>query len=361
MAISRLIIENFRNFSAVDLEFDHGFNFLIGNNGSGKTNLLESLFYLGHGRSFKSNVTTRIIRYDQPHFTLHGRIQEQQHQWSVGLQKQRKEGNTIVKINGEDGNKIADLAHLLPMQIITPEGLTLLNGGPSYRRAFLDWGLFHHQASFHAAWSALNRLLKQRNAALQQTYNYQALKIWDIELSKLAHQVTQWRAEYAQALTPAIAQTCQLFLPELDIQLSFHQGWEKDKDYAETLSENFTRDKQIGYTVSGPQKADFRFKANGLPVEDVLSRGQLKLLMCALRLAQGEHLMQQKNRHCIFLIDDFASELDEIKRSLLAQRLQQSQSQVFITAITTDQLAQMQVEKYRSFGVSAGNISLLNA
>ncbi|WP_439256937.1 DNA replication/repair protein RecF [Lonepinella sp. BR2271] len=361
MAISRLIIENFRNFSAVDLEFDHGFNFLIGNNGSGKTNLLESLFYLGHGRSFKSNVTTRIIRYDQPHFTLHGRIQEQQHQWSVGLQKQRKEGNTIVKINGEDGNKIADLAHLLPMQIITPEGLTLLNGGPSYRRAFLDWGLFHHQASFHAAWSALNRLLKQRNAALQQTYNYQALKIWDIELSKLAHQVTQWRAEYAQALTPAIEQTCQLFLPELDIQLSFHQGWEKDKDYAETLSENFARDKQIGYTVSGPQKADFRFKANSLPVEDVLSRGQLKLLMCALRLAQGEHLMQQKNRHCIFLIDDFASELDEIKRSLLAQRLQQSQSQVFITAITADQLAQMQVEKYRSFGVNEGNIRLLNA
>ncbi|WP_386687792.1 DNA replication/repair protein RecF [Lonepinella sp. MS14437] len=360
MAISRLLIEDFRNFTAVDLEFDHGFNFLIGNNGSGKTNLLESLFYLSHGRSFKSNVTTRIIRYEQPHFTLHGRIQEQQHQWSVGLQKQRKDGNTIVKINGEDGNKISDLAHLLPMQIITPEGLTLLNGGPSYRRAFLDWGLFHHQASFHAIWSALNRLLKQRNAALQQTYDYNALKIWDIELAKLAHQVTQWRNKYAQALSPTIEQTCQLFLPELEIQLSFHQGWEKDSDYADVLRENFQRDKQIGYTVSGPQKADFRFKANGLPVEDVLSRGQLKLLMCALRLAQGEHLMQQKNRHCIFLIDDFASELDEIKRSLLAERLQQSQSQVFITAITQDQLAQMSIEKHRSFSVIEGNITLLN-
>ncbi|MDU8925287.1 DNA replication/repair protein RecF [Pasteurellaceae bacterium LIM206] len=356
MAISRLIIENFRNLAAVDLEFDHGFNFLVGNNGSGKTSLLESIFYLGHGRSFKSAVTTRIISYDQPQFTLHGRIQEQQHEWSVGLQKQRKEGNTIVRINGEDGNKIADLAHLLPMQIITPEGLTLLNGGPSYRRAFLDWGLFHHQTGFHAAWSSLNRLLKQRNAALNQTYDYAMLKAWDIELAKLAHQVTAWRTEYAEALRPAIEKTCRLFLPELDIHVSFHQGWEKDSDYARLLMDNFDRDRAIGYTVSGPQKADFRFKTNGLPVEDVLSRGQLKLLMCALRLAQGEHLTAQKNRHCIFLIDDFASELDETKRVLLAERLRHSDSQVFITAISADQLKPMQPERHRTFKVENGKI-----
>ncbi len=355
MAISRLIIENFRNLSAVDLEFDHGFNFLVGKNGSGKTSLLESIFYLGHGRSFKSSVTTRIIRYEQPHFTLHGRIQERQHQWSVGLQKLRQ-GNSIVKINGEDGNKIADLAHLLPMQLITLEGLTLLNGGPAFRRAFLDWGLFHHQSYFHAAWSNLYRLLKQRNAALLQTYDYGQLKIWDVELTKLAHQVSQWRAEYAEALRPEIEQTCRLFLPELEINLSFHQGWEKDSDYGDLLKQNFERDKAIGYTVAGPQKADFRFKANGLPVEDVLSRGQLKLLMCALRLAQGEHLMAQKNRHCIFLIDDFASELDESKRALLAERLQNSGSQVFVTAISQDQLQQMQPSQQRVFHVENGVI-----
>lgn len=355
MAISRLIIENFRNLSAVDLEFDHGFNFLVGKNGSGKTSLLESIFYLGHGRSFKSSVTTRIIRYEQPHFTLHGRIQERQHQWSVGLQKLRQ-GNSIVKINGEDGNKIADLAHLLPMQLITPEGLTLRNGGPAFRRAFLDWGLFHHQSYFHAAWSNLYRLLKQRNAALLQTYDYGQLKIWDVELTKLAHQVSQWRAKYAEALRPEIEQTCRLFLPELEISLSFHQGWEKDSDYGELLKQNFERDKAIGYTVAGPQKADFRFKANGLPVEDVLSRGQLKLLMCALRLAQGEHLMAQKNRHCIFLIDDFASELDESKRALLAERLQHSGSQVFVTAISQDQLQQMQPSQQRVFHVENGVI-----
>ncbi|MDO4626980.1 MAG: DNA replication/repair protein RecF [Pasteurellaceae bacterium] len=356
MAISRLIIENFRNINAADLEFDPGFNFLVGKNGSGKTSLLESLFYLGHGRSFKSNISTRIIRYEQPHFTLHGRIQEQQHQWSVGLQKFRQGGTTLVKINGEDGNKISDLAHLLPMQIITPEGLTLLNGGPSYRRAFLDWGLFHHQTHFYHAWANLNRLLKQRNAALQQQYDYAALKSWDIELAKLAHQVSEWRSQYAEQLRPEIEQTCRLFLPELTIDVSFYQGWGRGADYGELLAQNFQRDRAIGYTMIGPQKADFRFKANNLPVEDVLSRGQLKLLICALRLAQGEHLMAQKSRHCIFLIDDFASELDEHKRALLAQRLQASQSQVFVSAITEDQLKQMQPAQSRTFLVEDGHI-----
>lgn len=146
------------------------------------------------------------------------------------------------------------------MQLITPEGLTLLNGGPVYRRAFLDWGLFHHHNHFHLAWINLNRLLKQRNAALQQATHYQALEIWDRELVKLAHQVSEWRAQYAEALRPEIEQTCRLFLPELEISVSFHQGWEKDSDYADLLVRHFERDRAIGYTVSGPQKQTFALK-----------------------------------------------------------------------------------------------------
>ncbi len=353
MSISRIIIQDFRNLAAVDQRFDPSFNFIIGDNGSGKTSLLEALFYLGHGRSFKSSVQNRIIRNQQPSFTIHGRIQEQHHEWSVGLQKLRQ-GNTKMRINGEEAKKLADLAHLLPIQIITPEGLNLLNGGPSFRRAFLDWGLFHHHTDFFHAWSKLNRLLKQRNAALQQIRYYQELLPWDKELCELAHQISQWREAYAQSLQAAILQSCQLFLPEVEIQASFYQGWGKEEDFATILAKNFERDKQLGYTYSGPHKADFRFRASGLPVEDFLSRGQLKLLMCALRLAQGEHLMQQKNRHCIFLIDDFASELDEKKRALLAERLQQSGSQVFVTAIHHDQLKQMQPAQSQRFSIKNG-------
>lgn len=359
MSLSRLIINNFRNLTAVDLDLSHGFNFLVGANGSGKTSLLEGIFYLGHGRSFKSHISNRIIHYDHDEFTLFGKIEEDKHEWSVGLQKNRQ-GDTKLKINGEDAKKIADLAHLLPMQVITPEGLTLLNGGPTYRRAFLDWGLFHQYTEFHRLWSDLKRLLKQRNAALNQVRDYAELKFWDIELAKLAHSVSEMRAMYAEALRPEIEKTCRFFLPELEISVSFHQGWEKGADYLEILAQGFERDKNLGYTMIGPQKADFRFRANGLPVEDVLSRGQLKLLMCALRLAQGEYLVAQKGRQCLFLIDDFASELDPVKRELLAHRLRQSGSQVFVTAITHDQLKQMEWLEQgsdRTFSVTSGRIS----
>lgn len=340
MSLSRLIINNFRNLTAVDLDLSLGFNFLVGANGSGKTSLLEGIFYLGHGRSFKSHISSRIIHYDHDEFTLYGKIEEAKHEWSVGLLKNRH-GDTKLKINGEDAKKISDLAHLLPMQVITPEGLTLLNGGPTYRRAFLDWGLFHQHSEFYAAWADLKRLLKQRNVLLSQVRSYAEMKFWDIEIAKLAHSVSEMRANYAESLRPEIEKTCRFFLPELEIAVSFHQGWEKGADYADILAQGFERDRNIGYTMVGPQKADFRFRANGLPVEDVLSRGQLKLLMCALRLAQGEYLVAQKERQCLFLIDDFASELDPTKRELLAHRLRQSGSQVFVTAITQDQLQQM--------------------
>lgn len=359
MSLSRLIINNFRNLQAVDLDLSAGFNFLVGANGSGKTSLLEGIFYLGHGRSFKSHISNRIIHYDHDSFTLFGKIEEAKHEWSVGLQKSRQ-GDTILKINGEDAKKISELAHLLPMQVITPEGLTLLNGGPTYRRAFLDWGLFHQYTEFYTLWADLKRLLKQRNAALHQVRHYAELKFWDQELAKVAHQVSELRAAYAEALRPEIEKTCRFFLPELEISVSFHQGWEKGTDYLEILAQGFERDRNLGYTMVGPQKADFRFRANGLPVEDVLSRGQLKLLMCALRLAQGEYLMAHKHRRCLFLIDDFASELDPIKRELLAHRLRQSGSQVFVTAITADQLKQMawqESESDRIFSVSNGRIT----
>lgn len=360
MSLSRLIIQNFRNLHSVDLDLSPQFNFIIGANGSGKTSLLEAIFYLGHGRSFKSHLSNRVIHYEADDFILHGKIEENQHQWSVGIQKKRT-GDTLLKINGEDGNKIADLAHLLPMQVITPEGLTLLNGGPSYRRAFLDWGLFHQHTEFYTHWANLKRLLKQRNAALHQISHYQALKAWDIELVKIAQIVSKMRADYAENLRPEIEKTTRFFLPELEVNVSFHQGWEKGADYADILAQGFERDRNLGYTMIGPQKADFRFKANGLPVEDVLSRGQLKLLMCALRLAQGEYLVQQKERQCLFLIDDFASELDPTKRELLAHRLRESGSQVFVTAITHDQLNQMQWKENnhdRFFNVNNGTLTL---
>lgn len=357
MALTRLLIKDFRNIEQANLALAPGFNFLVGANGSGKTSVLEAIYTLGHGRAFRSLQAGRVIRHDQAAFVLHGRLEGQEREFSVGLSKNRA-GESKVRIDGSDGHKVAELAQLLPMQLITPEGFTLLNGGPKYRRAYVDWGCFHNTPGFFNAWSNLRRLLKQRNAALRQVTRYSQIRPWDQELVPLAEQISQWRADYSAAISAEIVTTCAQFLPECDLRFSFQRGWDKESDYAELLERNFERDRALTYTASGPHKADFRIRAEGTPVEDLLSRGQLKLLMCALRLAQGEFLTRQSGRRCVYLIDDFASELDDSRRRLLAERLKATQAQVFVSAISSEHVIDMTDEKGKMFRVEQGKIAV---
>lgn len=354
MSINRLIIRDFRNIDHAELAPAPGFNFLIGANGSGKTSILEAIYTLGHGRAFRSIQTARVVQHEKSAFVLYGRLSGE-HQQNLGLSKDRS-GATQVRIDGTDGHRIAELAQLLPMQLITPEGFTLLTGGPKYRRAYIDWGCFHRYPGFFSAWNTLRRLLKQRNAALRQVNHYQQLRPWDQELIPLAQQISEWRAEYSQAIAVEIQATCREFLPEYSLQFSYLRGWEKESDYAELLARQFERDRALTYTTSGPHKADFRIRAAGTPVEDLLSRGQLKLLMCALRLAQGEYLTQLSGRQCIYLIDDFASELDEYRRKLLSERLKATAAQVFVSAISLEHVIDMNDEKGKMFSVEKGKI-----
>ncbi|MEW5290401.1 MULTISPECIES: DNA replication/repair protein RecF [Erwinia] len=357
MALTRLLIKDFRNIENADLVLAPGFNFLVGANGSGKTSVLEAIYTLGHGRAFRSIQAGRIIRHDQDAFVLHGRIEGAEREVSVGLTKNRA-GDSKVRIAGSDGHKVAELAQMLPMQLITPEGFTLLNGGPKYRRAYIDWGCFHNEPGFFNAWSNLRRLLKQRNAALRQVSRYQQIRAWDLELAPLAEQLSRWRAAYSEAITADINETCAQFLPEFELNFSFQRGWDKETDYCDLLERQFERDRALTYTASGPHKADFRIRADGTPVEDLLSRGQLKLLMCALRLAQGEFLTRQNGRRCLYLIDDFASELDETRRQLLASRLKATHAQVFVSAIDAGHVFDMSDEKGKMFHVEQGKIAV---
>ncbi|AXW86470.1 DNA replication/repair protein RecF [Lonsdalea britannica] len=357
MALTRLLIRDFRNIESADLALIPGFNFLVGANGSGKTSVLEAIYTLGHGRAFRSIQAGRVIRHEQPEFVLHGRIDGRERERSVGLSKNRQ-GDSKVRIDGSDGHRVAELAQLLPIQLITPEGFTLLNGGPKFRRAFLDWGCFHHEPGFFHAWNNLKRLLRQRNAALRQTSHYGQMRAWDQELVPLAEQISQWRAAYSAAIVDDIGATCGQFLPEFSLSFSFQRGWDRESDYAELLERHFERDRMLGYTALGPHKADFRIRAGGVAVEDMLSRGQLKLLMCALRLAQGEFLTRNSGLKCVYLIDDFASELDSTRRRLLAERLKATQAQVFVSAISAEQIGDMVGENGKMFSVEQGKITV---
>ena len=351
MPLSRLIIQQFRNIKACDIELSAGFNFLIGPNGSGKTSVLEAIYLLGHGRSFKSSLTGRVIQNDCNELFVHGRfLNSDQFELPIGINKQR-DGSTEVKIGGQSGQKLAQLAQVLPLQLIHPEGFDLLTDGPKQRRAFIDWGVFHTESAFYDAWGRFKRLNKQRNALLKTATNYRELSYWDQEMARLAENISQWRATYIEQMKVKAEQICQSFLPEFEIQLKYYRGWDKDTPYQDILEKNFERDQALGYTFSGPNKADLRIKVNGTPVEDVLSRGQLKLMVCALRVAQGQHLTEMTGKQCIYLIDDFASELDSQRRKRLADCLKETGAQVFVSSITDSQIVDMQDENGRMLHV----------
>lgn len=191
MSLTRLLIRDFRNIETADLALSPGFNFLVGANGSGKTSVLEAIYTLGHGRAFRSLQIGRVIRHEQEAFVLHGRLQGEERETAIGLTKD-KQGDSKVRIDGTDGHKVAELAHLMPMQLITPEGFTLLNGGPKYRRAFLDWGCFHNEHGFFTA-RAISSACSSSAMRRCAVTRYEQLRPWDKELILLAEQISTAR------------------------------------------------------------------------------------------------------------------------------------------------------------------------
>ena len=354
MPISKLIVSNFRNISSGTLSFSPKINLISGENGSGKTSLLESICFLGLGRSFRSHLTNRIIQHDKKEFTIYSEMLTQEKIIPIGLQKNRS-GEVQLKINNEFSKKLSNLIQYIPLQIITPDSYKLLSGSPKERRAFLDWGVFYHDPNFYPTWIRIKRLLKQRNAALKQCKRYNELQIWDNELCILSEKLSKQRQAYFDLFLPTINKLLSEFLPEFDISSKIFYGWDvSNKPLKNYFEDNFIKEQQLGYTTSGPQKADIRFKVNGVPVADILSRGQLKVFVYALRLAQGMFLDAIDRKECIFLIDDFNSELDKQKQKILAKHLLKANAQVFISVIDHETVTKLFPDNKSVFHVKQG-------
>jgi len=341
MLLQQLSIQGLRNLKEVKLEFSQ-LNIIYGDNGSGKTSVLEAIHYLALGRSFRTHLASRVINYDCDDFIIFGRTQGH----AIGLQRFRQ-GDVTVKIDGQKAKKLTELLDLLPLQLITPESFDLLTGGPKTRRQFVDWGVFHIEKDFYAIWNKCKRLLKQRNALLKRKASYREISYWDRELVQYSHQLSELRNRYINSFNDVLQGIIERFLPDIEITVSYSQGWDKKSDLTQLLEKNYPRDLALGYTTAGPHKADLRLRCGKIPVDDALSRGQLKLLVCALRIAQGVHLNTQVGKQTIYLVDDLSSELDTQKRQVLIDQLVDTNAQLFLSVIDAEQIKQ-QTNKYQT-------------
>lgn len=339
MQVFRLKTSYFRNLIELDLEFSPRFNFIFGSNGSGKSSLLEAIYFLSLGRSFRSTLSSRAIHYEARQFNLFSVVLGESVTTTLGLEKTRQ-GKTRIKI-GNNIKSIAELAKLLPTQFVNPNSYYLLSGGPKARRQFIDWGVFHVEPQFYAIWQHFQQTLKQRNAALQKQLLEDQIKIWNGELIAFAVEITRMREKYLQQLTPLITELIGELVDLQELKIEFYQGWDKQSTLEEALTRSFFRDSSLGYTQYGPQRADLLIKVRSYPVHEVLSRGEQKLLAYALQLAQGLLLKKLTKKSCIYLFDDLFAELDEVKQGYLLSLLNRLEAQVFITVIESNLIKQL--------------------
>jgi len=334
MPITSLRISQFRNLEGVDVSpHQSGLNIICGENGSGKTSLLESIYYLGTGRSFRTSVANSLIRHQQGKFSVFIQtVNNDQRHIPLGVEREYS-GVTRIRMNDCDAVTLTDLATNFPLRLIYSQSHQLFESGPSHRRKYLDWGLFYQNPGFLPCWRQYERILKQRNAVLQRRRPKSELDPWTDHLIKLGNELTEYRRAYTQLLQSELATTAAQLLPHFEIELSYLSGWGDIVPFEEALSACYHDEMRLGGTKVGPHRAELEITIDSIPAKQFLSRGQQKLLICAMIIAQGKLMTKQTKQGLIYLIDDLPSELDQHSRKRLLSLLLEQEAQVFITAI----------------------------
>ena len=338
MHISRLYVQNFRNIELTDLHPSPRINIIFGPNGSGKTSLLEAVSYLSLGHSFRGANVHHLIRNNSLSFTLSATVnQDDGNTDSLGIIRTRSKSSDLqISINQKRVKRLLDLIDRICVQVIHPDSYQVVTGGPDQRRAFIDWGAYYLYPEFKDLWLRYNLALKQRNALLRIGAGTDQFESWNVILGECAEKISRMREEYIYSICPTLHETLEDFLPGFKFAFSVSKGWDNDKKLKEILELNLEKDRILGYTFYGCHRADLKIRANQIPAGDMLSRGQTKLLVCAMRLSQGIVLQKNAGKNCIYLIDDLNSELDQTSRSRLISEILNNNNQIFITNITGD-------------------------
>jgi len=336
MTLSSLEVRDFRCIESAQLDLDPRFTLITGPNASGKTSLLEAIFFLSCGRSFRSPHLESLIRTNTPSFMVVGQVLEPNSQPKVMGVRTSRHGSEI-RLGAEPAKGFAQMAGTLPVQIIDPEVHRLLEDGPIQRRRYLDWGVFHVEQSFVGAWRRYQRALKQRNAALKARLPNGQVRLWDEELVDAGQQITVQRIQYVSVLFPFVQQFGRDLLG-LEVKVSLNQGWPEERSLTTALEEAWLKDAQRGATSVGPHRADVLISVDGIAAKDRVSRGQQKLLASCLLLAQIQQRALQGGIQTALLLDDPAAELDVDNLARLLQLVLKIPAQLIVTALDPKRL-----------------------
>jgi DNA replication and repair protein RecF len=331
VSLVQLTVDDLRCLQRAELALDPQRNLIWGSNGSGKTSLLEAVFLLGRGRSFRTRNSERLIRHGQPRLIVFGRTDGMSPQ-AVGVQV-AKAGGTTARINGATAGSLTELSHSFPVQVIDPGVHKLVEEGGFRRRRWMDWAVFHVEHGFADLWVRYTRAVKQRNAALRHQPAQAAA--WDPEVARLGELIAEARRVMLDQMQAGWRESVAT-LSGLEVDLHYSRGWSQDVPLSQALVDSRARDQARGLTHSGPHRADVLVRLNGRPAREVLSRGQQKLVAIAMTLAQIRLLQERTATTPTLLLDDPAAELDGPRLQRFIDEVSRLKCQLVLTSLQSE-------------------------
>lgn len=364
MRIASLQIENLRIFEHARIEPAAGINLLVGGNGAGKTTVLEAIALLSSGRSFRGGVRDALIRRGQSELRIYGELLVEPEERRTGVGLSRSLRGWAARIDGQSVDTLTRLFLELAVLCFEPGSHALVSGGSEHRRRYLDWALFHVEPGFIPVWRRYQRALRQRNALLKQENSSETIEAWEAELSDQGAQLTRFREHWMSRLQPGLNAMLARFIPELGpVTVRHSGGWNRSEGDEDGLRQSLraarARDQLLGHTTSGPHRADWSLSFAPAPVREMLSRGQEKLVVLSLLLAQAEAFAAARGQWPVLVLDDLPSELDPAHLAQTLAWLGEVPAQSFISATVAPALPQVSTRPSGRFHVEQGQIGAL--
>ena len=366
MHIRELSVLNYKNFGEATLTFSRKVNCFIGNNGVGKTNLLDAIYYLSFCKSYFNNPDAQNIRHSEDFFALQGKyeldnVNEEIHCGFKTGQKKK------IRRNKKEYERFSEHIGLLPLVMISPADSVLIQGGSEERRRFMDSVISQYDRTYLDWLVKYNRALQQRNILLKNYSGHSAVDsdlfaIWDEQLLLLGQRIHLKRGQFLEELLPVFQNYYNLISGGNEVVSLEYCSQLNDREFADLLQESFARDRIMQYTTTGIHKDDLDLKLGGYPIKRLGSQGQNKTYLIALKFAQFDFIRSLNNIKPILLLDDIFDKLDSGRVEEIVKLVADDHfGQIFITDTNREHLdgilREAGGEDFRIFVVDNGKIN----
>ncbi len=341
MYLKKISLVNFKNLEAQSFDFQHKINCFVGDNGVGKTNILDAIYYLSFAKSYFNSVAIQNIRHGASFFMVEGDyiIEDRNEKIVCSLKKGQKK---VLKRNGTIYEKFSEHIGQLPLVIISPADRDLVTDGSDTRRKFIDGVISQQDKKYLLDLLAYNKILSQRNALLKyfaanRTFDALNLSVYDEQLSEYGTRIYEVRKAFLEKFIPIFNEKYQIISNEKERVDLVYKSQLNEFSMKNLLEKSLEKDKILQYTTAGTHKDDLSFEIGEYPIKKFGSQGQQKSYLIALKFAQFEFIKQQSNLVPILLLDDIFDKLDESRVLQIINLVNNDEfGQIFITDTHSD-------------------------